>query len=60
VQAVASRQIQSVSTVPKQWWNPATIKVFMQFAISLGLLVAALEVILIPRFDASIKHWPSD
>ena len=29
----------------------------MQFAISLGMLAAALVVILSPTFDPSIKHW---
>jgi hypothetical protein len=37
--------------------NPATLKVFMQFAISLRMLAAALVVILSPHFDPSIKHW---
>lgn len=57
MQAVASRQTQSVRAVHKLWWSPATLKVFMQFALSLGLLVAALVVILVPSFDPSIKHW---
>jgi hypothetical protein len=37
----------------------ADIRMFMQFChySSVALLVAALVVILSPRFDASNKHW---